>query len=383
MLLKNAKVLNGKFNFCNADIVIKDGKIEDLLTCDSSADSKEVLDLTGLTVIPGLIDIHTHGCAGFDTMDATDEAINAMSVFMAENGVTSFLPTTMTATHEALKASFTCVKKAVENGTPGANVLGSYMEGPYFAVQYKGAQNEAFLRTASLDEMKELQEISGNNVRVVSLAPELEGSLEFIKDATSELGMTVAIGHSAADYETASKAVLYGATQTTHLFNAMTPLTHRAPGVVGTALDHGLMCEIISDGIHLHPATIRIVYKTVGAERVILISDSMRAAGLADGNYDLGGQDIIVKDGVAKTLSGAIAGSTAKLMNCVKNAISFGIKYEDAVMMASLNPAKAIGLQKNKGSIQPGKDADLVVINDNFEVIYTIIGGKIVVNNNK
>ncbi len=382
MLLKNARVLNSLFKFSNSDISINNGKIENIYIPDEYdfADYDEVIDLSGLTILPGLIDIHTHGCMGYDTMDASDEALETMSKFMVSTGVTTFLPTSMSGDYNWLEEVFTNIKSVMDKGIAGANIAGIHMEGPYFSPHYKGAQNERFLRLPSRNELFKLQTVSGGNIKIVSMAPELEGSFEFIDEAVKQ-GIVVSLGHTGADYDTAVSAVEYGASHVTHLFNAMAAFQHRAPGLIGAAFDKNMTLEIICDGVHLHPAVVRAVYKIAALDKIVFVSDSIRATGLSDGSYDLGGQEIYVKKGVARIKNGTIAGSTATLLYCIKKAVGFGIKLEDAVRMATINPAKVIGLDANKGSIQQGKDADLLVINDNFELIYTFVNGKLVVNN--
>jgi len=379
MLLKNGRVLNSNFTFETLDILISEGKISDLYSSCKAIYGNEakVLDLTGLTVLPGLIDIHTHGCNSYDTMDATYEAINAMSEYQAKNGVTSFMPTTMTESITSLKNALTNIYKAVQKGVKGANIPGVYMEGPYFSKKYKGAQNEKYLKSPSFDEFKELQEACGNMIRIVSIAPELEGAMEFIKKV-SELGITVSMGHTEADYNTAVKAIENGVSHVTHLFNAMPPFHHREPRVVGAAFDKKISVELICDGIHLHPSVIRTAIKAVTPEKSLLISDSMRATGLNDGLYNFGGQVINVENEIARTETGALAGSTTPLFYCVKKAVEYGIRLEDAVKMASINPARQIGADKYTGSIEIGKDADLVVINDRFEIVYTFVKGVLI-----
>ncbi|MBZ4645462.1 MAG: NagA [Clostridia bacterium] len=380
MLLKNASVLNGVFAFSNLDIEVNNGKIDNLYIQNeyNTTNHDEVLDLSGYRILPGFIDIHTHGCAGYDTMDATYEALNNMSRFMAMNGVTSFLPTTMSETYQSIKNAFLNIRNTIDKGVEGADIVGIHMEGPYFSKQYKGAQNEKFLRLPSITDVTELQELSGRNIRIISIAPEIDGAMEFIKEVSKD-NIVISLAHTGADYDTALKAIEYGAKHATHLFNGMAGLNHRAPGIIGAVLDSGLSVELICDGIHLHPAIIRLVYKLAGADKIVLISDSMRAAGLKDDKYDLGGQEIIVKDGVARTKDGNIAGSTVTLLQCLKKVVEFGIRLEDAVKMVTINPAKVIGVDKYKGSIQQGKDADLVVINDRFEVVYTFVKGKVVI----
>lgn len=335
------------------DITVENGKI---ISMDKTASDGE--ELGGMKVLPGLIDIHTHGCLGDDAMDSGFEKITA---FHAKNGVTSFLPTTMTASAEALKK----ITSADISKTNGANILGFHLEGPYISHKYKGAQNGRYIQAPNPKDFKELK-----NVKMVTLAPELEGSMEFIKSC----GCIVSLGHTDADYETALKAIDAGALCLTHTFNAMPPLHHRNPSVIGAASDKNIYAQVICDGLHIHPSAIRILYKIFGAERMILISDSMRAAGLGDGCYDLGGQQVFVKNGEARLADGTLAGSVTTLLGCVKCAVKFGIPEKDAVRMASQTPSELLGIKK--GKLAPGYDADFIVTDSELNVIKTVIGGK-------
>lgn len=349
MILKNL-LLAGKLT----DITIENGKIAAIAP---ASDHTVGTDCSGLTVIPGLVDMHTHGCAGYDTMDAHFEE---MSAFLAKNGTTSWLPTTMTQSYEAIRRVTEAPRKV-----SGAQILGFHMEGPYINMSRKGAQNGKYIKNPDLAEFKTL-----DGMRVVTIAPELEGSLEFIK----ECGALVCIGHTDADYDTCIKAIEAGANCLTHTFNAMPGIHHRNPGPIGAAVTKNIYVQAITDGLHLHPAIVMLLYKTFGPERMVIISDAMRATGLGDGIYEFGGQDIEVKDGVARTMDGAIAGSTSTLWRCVKQATSFGVPFEDAVRMATRTPADMIGA-KEKGRIEVGADADLLLLDKNLEIERVMIGG--------
>jgi len=283
-----------------------------------------------------------------------------MCDFLAKIGTTSWLPTTMTQSFEAIER----VTKS-KTDVPGTNILGFHMEGPYINEKRKGAQNGAFIRNPDLDEFRRLP-----GMRVVTVAPELEGSMEFIRDC----GALVCIGHTDADYETCIRAIDAGANCLTHTFNAMPGIHHRNPGPIGAALEKNIYVQAITDGLHLHPSIVLLLYKAFGPERMVIISDSMRATGLGDGTYEFGGQDIIVKDGVARTLDGAIAGSTATLWRCVKQAASFGVPFADAVRMATRTPADMIGAPE-KGRIEVGADADLLLLDGDLEISRVMIGG--------
>lgn len=350
MILKNV-ALNGEL----ADITVENGKITAITAPNGTTSG---MDCSGLTVIPGLVDMHTHGCVGYDTMDAHFEE---MSVFLAQNGTTSWLPTTMTMDIDSIRRVTEAPREV-----SGAQILGFHMEGPYISAKFKGAQNEAFIKAPDLAEFKSL-----DGMRVVTIAPELAGSMEFIRAC----GAMVCLGHTDADYDTCIEAIEAGASCLTHTFNAMNGIHHRKPGPIGAAVAKNIYVQAITDGLHLHPSIVLLLYKAFGPERMVIISDAMRATGLGDGIYEFGGQDIEVKDGVARTQDGAIAGSTSTLWQCVKQATRFGVPFEDAVRMATRTPADMIGA-KNKGRIEVGADADLLLLDAKLEIARVMIGGK-------
>ena len=353
MILKNLNI-NGSLS----DIYVENGKIAKITAHDPSVEGE---DFGGAIAIPGLVDIHTHGCAGHDTMDAE---FDGMCKFLAENGTTSWCPTTMTMDIESIRRTM-----SANTDCEGADILGFHMEGPYISPKYKGAQNEKFIKAPDIEEFETLP-----NVKIVTLAPELEGSMDFI----SRSKVACSIGHTAADYDTCIKAIEAGAVCLTHTFNAMPPIHHRNPGPIGAASERQIYAQVISDGLHLHKAAVLMLYKLFGPERMVLISDSMRATGLSDGEYEFGGQPIMVTDGVARTLDGAIAGSTSTLWQCVNVAVNdFGIPFEDAVRMATRTPAELIGVE-NKGRLEAGCDADILILTADRALDRVIIGGKFV-----
>lgn len=340
----------------SVDIGIKEGKIAFVGKTD-----EEGRDFGGARVFPGLIDIHSHGAHGVDTMDAD---LEQLSKFYLENGTTTWYPTTMTMSEESIVKAAN-VKTDFDGG---ANIPGFHLEGPFINVKYKGAQNPDFIETPD----KALVE-SCPRARIVTVAPEVDGALDFIKWASGK-GLVVALGHTDADYDTAIDAFEAGAKSLTHTYNAMPGIHHRKPGPIAAGADAGAYAQLISDGKHVHPSAVRLLYKLYGPEHITLISDSIEATGMEDGQYDLGGLDVVVKDKTARTLDGALAGSTSTLFECVKCAISFGIPERDAFMMASETPAKLMGL--NKGKIEVGFDADLLITDENYNIITAAAMGR-------
>lgn len=347
-LLKNLNI-NGEI----CDILCVDTKIEKIGKIDG-----EGIDFHGKRAFAGLVDIHTHGMGGIDTMDAD---LSAMSKLYANVGTTTVYPTTMTAPHDDIVKVLTA--PVSENG---AKIAGIHLEGPYLSEKYKGAQNSEFLRLPDISEFQ-----GYDMAKIITLAPELSGAIEYIK----KTDMLVCVGHTGADYETVSQAAGAGARCVTHTFNAMPPLHHRIPSVLGAAFDKDMYVQVICDGKHIHPSVIRILYKLFGADRMILISDSMRATGLPDGKYEFGGQEMTVTSGIARTPDGALAGSTSTLLDCVKCAMDFGIPEKDAFKMASETPAKMLGL--DCGKIAEGYDCDLIVLDNSNNIGTVIINGEI------
>lgn len=368
MLFKNVNVLSEDFRFEQRDIAVEDG-----VFCEKSLSGGEV-DCTGMLMLPGLVDIHTHGAAGFDNMDLSYDAINGISKFMAENGVTTYLPTLITQSRENMSAAGENIAKAKKSGVDGAHIGGIYMEGPYFSVKYKGAQNEEYIRNPNAEEFFDINRASDDLIKIISIAPETDGAEEFIKRVSPKV--RIAIGHTDSDYDTAKKAISAGASHMTHTYNAMRGLHHRTPNAIGAALDSDITCECISDGMHVHPAMVRLLYKAVGAKRLVFVSDSLRSAGMPDGEYELGGQLTIVKNGQATLADGTIAGSTATLFGCVKKAVEFGLPLEDAVRAASFNPAKAAGIENTAGIITAGRCADFLLTDTDLNLKSVYINGK-------
>ncbi|MBQ8528411.1 MAG: N-acetylglucosamine-6-phosphate deacetylase [Clostridia bacterium] len=336
------------------DIAVENGKIADIgkLTGDG-------VDFGGAKIYPGLIDTHSHGCIGKDTMDAD---LQEMSEYYLKCGTTTWYPTTMTVSKEDIVRATSVDLSNIR----GANIPGFHLEGPFINAKYKGAQNERFVIPPTMELIKRCKK-----VKKITLAPESEGALDFIRECPA----VVSIGHSTCDYDTARAAFAAGAKCLTHTFNCMSPMHHRAPGPIPAGAECGAYAEVICDGVHIHPAMIRLLCKLYGKRRIVLISDSVRAAGMPDGVYELGGLPITVTDGKAYTEGGNLAGSTATLFYCVKKAVEFGIPEEDAVMMATENPARLMGLRR-KGKIKIGYDADFIIVDNDFNLIASIARGE-------
>lgn len=388
ILIKNVKVIT-PYEILNKHAVsIYDGKIKNIGHENDfyEKDFERIIDAGGKYLSPGFIDIHNHGNFGYDTMDATFEAMDSISRFHIKNGVTGFLATTMTSSLNKIKKAIKNVVDYIEfqskedqSKKQKAQVLGVYLEGPYFSQEKKGAQNPKHLRNPDVKELEEFLDISKKNIKIVSLAPELPGALEVIRYLKSK-GVVVSVGHSNAVFSEVKDGIDKGITLATHLYNGMRGFSHREPAVVGAVLtDERVFCEMICDGIHLHKAAMDIAVQMKGKDKIVLISDAMMAAGLEDGEYQLGGQKVFVKNGEARMSDGGLAGSTLTLNKAVYNMVNIvNIPLQDAVRMASLNPAKVIGIDDRKGSIEIGKDADLIIFDGDINISTVIVMGNVV-----
>ncbi len=369
MFLTNAKYLDNDFRLVKGDIEIDGGVIKAVGEKLPYSAGDMAVDCEGYTIVPGFVDVHIHGCDGADTCDGTPEAIEKMARFLLSHGVTSFCPTTMTIEREviekALLAARTCAGHPIEDG---ARVVGINMEGPFISREKKGAQRESAILKPDIDLFRHFFELSGGLVRLIDIAPEQPGGYEFVREAKKLC--TVSIAHTTATYDEAIRAFDEGVTHATHLFNAMPGLHHRDPGVVGAVFhDERVRAEIICDGIHIHPAVLCIAFRQL-AGRIMVISDSLRANGMEEGDsYELGGQMVTVKNGKATLKDGTIAGSVSNLHQEVKNLVGYGVPFETAVRAATLTPAQAIGLDREIGSIAPGKRADLVVLDKSLDIV--------------
>ncbi|WEG35337.1 N-acetylglucosamine-6-phosphate deacetylase [Amygdalobacter indicium] len=372
MLFKNFTILDENFNLVAKDLIVENGVITqialpNLLNNSENNAINDFVDGTGLYLLPGLLDEHIHGAVNYDTMDASNEGLDKISRFLAGHGITSFLATTMSMPVTALNKVFD-----LETNLSGAKLLGYHMEGPFINMNKKGAQNPAYIRNATYEEYKNYHH--REKIKLISLAPETEGALKFIRQAGEEV--VCQLGHTLADDTTANLAFNYGAKGLCHLFNAMPELMHRAPGTVGAGCLNHTYAEIIADGVHNSPATVYAAYKMFGADHLILVSDAMRAAGLQDGEYDLGGQTVTVSKGVARIANGAIAGGISNIWDNVKRITSYGIPLQDAVRMASLTPATYLGFDNQIGSLKKSKRADFFAVTHDLEIKRVWIDGK-------
>lgn len=372
MKITNAFVFDPKEGFVARDFCVKDGLIAE--------DALGPISAHGCYVIPGLTDLHFHGCVGEDFSDATPDGLQKMADYELSRGITQICPAGMTLGEDQLTKICQNAAAHRAKNAGGAELVGLHLEGPFLSMAKKGAQNAAYIHDPDAAMLHRLQEAAGGLVKLVTLAPEQPNSLEFIQSARQD-GVTVSLGHTTADYDTASAAYKAGARQATHLFNAMPPFTHRAPGVVGAAFDYPeVKVELICDGVHIHPAVVRAVFKLFGSDRVILISDSLRATGMPDGRYPFGGQEIEVHGNRATMADdpNTLAGSVSDLMACLKTAVSFGIPLADAVTAAAVNPAKVLGIYNRLGSLDIGKEANAAILDEHLDLKAVLYHGEVV-----
>lgn len=372
MKITNALVFDPKEGFVARDFCVKDGLIAE--------DALGPISAHGCYVIPGLTDLHFHGCVGEDFSDATPDGLQKMADYELSRGITQICPAGMTLGEDQLTKICQNAAAHRAKNAGGAELVGLHLEGPFLSMAKKGAQNAAYIHDPDAAMLHRLQEAADGLVKLVTLAPEQPNSLEFIQSARQD-GVTVSLGHTTADYDTASAAYKAGARQATHLFNAMPPFTHRAPGVVGAAFDYPeVKVELICDGVHIHPAVVRAVFKLFGSDRVILISDSLRATGMPDGRYPFGGQEIEVHGNRATMADdpNTLAGSVSDLMACLKTAVSFGIPLADAVTAAAVNPAKVLGIYNRLGSLDIGKEANAAILDEHLDLKAVLYHGEVV-----
>ena len=373
MIIRNAKVFTGGCRFEERDLLIRDGRI---VFGAVPMDGEEVLDARGSYALPGLVDIHFHGAVGHDFCDADEAGLQAIADFEASKGVLAICPATMTFSEEILNGIMDAA--AAHKNERGADLVGINMEGPYISPRKVGAQNPKYVMGADAGMFRRLQARSGGLIKLVDVAPEEPGNLDFIRACRDEVRISIA--HTCTDYETAKEAFAAGASHMTHLYNAMPGITHRAPGPIIAALEEGAEVELITDGVHIHPAMVRFTFRTFGDSHVILVADSMMACGLPDGQYSLGGQAVTVC-GPRATLTehpDTIAGSATCLYDCMRRAVlDMGVPLASAVRAASLNPARSIGIDADYGSLEPGRWGNVVLADGQLNIQKVIRRGKV------
>lgn len=363
VIIKNGTVFQEDKTFVKKNLYIENGRIVEFLPETSGVSE---IDADGLFVLPGLVDIHSHGAVGQDFSDNNMDGLHKILQYEYSHGITSYCPTSMTLKKDEICKIY-CKMENWEDQEGMSHVAGLNMEGPFLDKNKKGAHLEEHIIPPDVDFFRKCNQSCNNRIRLVTLAPNMEGALEFIRELKNEV--VVSLGHSAADYDTAKKALEAGANHVTHLFNAMNPLGHRAPGLIAAAAeDENCIAELICDGIHVHESMVRAAFKLFPG-RIALISDSMRATGLEDGTYDLGGQQVHVRGKLATLSDGTIAGSATNLYDGMRNAAAFGIPWEEAIAAASMVPAKSIGIFDETGSLTPGKRADVILVDKELKLV--------------
>lgn len=374
-------IVNGKIIVGNEilenKVLLFEKKIIDILDRGNVYLSKNdyIIDAKGLYISPGFIDVHIHGSGGKDAMDGEIESIKVISNTIAKRGVTSFLPTTMTMDKEHIYKALDVIEQAINMDLGGAKVLGAHLEGPFINPKYKGAQKADFIKNPSFDFIKGYE----NVIKIITLAPEKDENFKFLKYIKENTDIVLSIGHSDATYEQAMAAIDNGISRATHTFNAMTPLNHRKPGIIGAIMNTDISCELIADNIHVHKGAVNVLTKIKGKDKIILITDSMRAGCMNNGIWELGGQKVIVKDSSARLEDNTLAGSILTLDSAVKNMKNnIDASLCEIISMVTVNPAKDINVYDRKGSIEKGKDADIVIFDKEIDISMTIIEGNIV-----
>ena len=385
LLLRGAPIYSAAGMQSSATLLLDQGVIAALGETGAAALGAQVLDFPATYhIVPGFIDLHVHGANGHDVMDGTVNALHAISAALAAEGTTGFLATTMTAPTSAIEQALTALRDFMRlPNSSGAAVLGAHLEGPFIAAAKMGAQHGDHIIAPDVALLRHWRKLSGDQIRLVTLAPELPDSHALIAELRAH-HIIAAIGHTDATYDETVRAITAGCTHATHLFNAMRGIQHREPGTVTAALlADEVMVELIVDGVHLHPAIVQLVLKTKGLANVVLVTDAMRAKCLADGCYDLGGQTVTVRHNAARLADGTLAGSVLRMSSALQNMLAFtGCELAQALPLITANPARALGIQARKGNLAVGMDADVVVLNEKLQVVMTICGGNIVFQTN-
>ncbi|REE86119.1 N-acetylglucosamine 6-phosphate deacetylase [Paenibacillus taihuensis] len=378
VLIRNVRMFD-EHELTSRSILVREGVIETIFNEDDTTSmismAERVMEGEGQILIPGMIDVHIHGADSFDMMDGTTRSVEAVSIACARTGCTSFLATSVSSSLEELLQMIASTAQ-VAGKEPGAQIAGIHMEGPYLHVKRKGMQNERYLRHPDLDEMTRILQHSHSLIRMVTLAPELPGGMEMVR-FLKDRGIIVSLAHSDATYEQAQQAFRCGASHVTHCFNGMRPIHHRDPGLIVAALEEQhVSVQAIVDHVHLHPAIVRLLYREKGPDKMVLITDALQAMGMGDGTYLFGGHEVNVSNGTATLADGTLASSTVTMNEALAHTVRTGIPLEDAIIMATRTPADVLGWTR-KGRIECGADADLVLMNENFEVLWTMIQGKL------
>jgi len=379
MILKAVQIYAEDGLLTNSSLVIDGERIA--CVGDVNTDGNEVIDFGNAMILPGLIDTHVHGGGGYDVMDATTDALCKLAEYKASEGVTAFCPTTVTTSLAKTKRAVQVAKEASALNTKGARMLRTFCEGPYINPAYKGAHPEEWILDLNLEEIDDLLAAGEGTIGSFALAPEKQDASVIIPYLTAQ-NVQTRLGHSAATLETAREAISLGANAFIHTYNAMSPLGHREPGMVGAALtDDRAYCELICDFVHVAKEAVQIVYRCKPPDKIILITDGLKAAGIPDGTYELGELPVVVKNGVCRTLSGALAGSTLRVIDAIQNMMSLGIPFAECLQMATANPARAIGIYNETGSLKAGKLADITVIDRDFHILFVMSNGRVLVDN--
>ncbi|MBM7622704.1 N-acetylglucosamine-6-phosphate deacetylase [Sporohalobacter salinus] len=376
--LKNGKIIT-KDEVLDNKVLLFDKEIIEIIDQEEidRYDRVELMDVKGNYISPGFLDLHIHGIKGYDTMDGNYEAVSSISNIISKKGVTSFLPTTMTMDQESIYKSLDVIKDSIKKNIQGATILGAHLEGPFINEKYKGAQNVDYIQEPNYKFIEDYLDV----IKMITLAPEIKQSYEFM-DRIKDENIVLSIGHSNAKYEEALEAINKGISHATHTFNAMSSFHHREPGVVGAVFNSDITCDIIADKFHVHPDNFDLLLKIKGRDKISLITDSMRAGCMKNGIYELGGQKTTIKNGSVRLDDGTLAGSILTLNLALKNFKDYsGLDLMEAVKLVSLNPAKVLGINDSKGSIEIGKDADITLFNDDIDIKATIVEGEIVYNN--